>query len=62
MSSSSGEWSRPPSPTTNRLHLERNILSGNPVDEETDAEMSGDITRTESGTRSSLSRETRSQR
>jgi hypothetical protein len=26
-SSSSGEWNRPPSPTTNRLHLERNLLS-----------------------------------
>jgi hypothetical protein len=62
MSSSSGEWSRLPSPTTNRLHPERNLLSRNLADEGTDAEMSEDITRPESGTRSSLSRETRSQR
>jgi hypothetical protein len=62
MSSSSREWSRPPSPTTNRLHPERNLLSRNPADEGTDAEISGDITRPESGTRSSLYRETRSQR
>jgi hypothetical protein len=61
-SSSSGEWSRPPSPTTSRLHPERNLLSGNPADEGTDAEISGDITRPESGTRCSLYRETRSQR
>jgi hypothetical protein len=61
-SSSSGEWSRPPSPTTSRLHLERNLLSGNPADEGTDAKISGDITRPESGTQSSLYRETRSQR
>jgi hypothetical protein len=47
---------------TNRPHPERNLLSGNLADEGTDAEISGDITRPESGTRSSLSHETRSQR
>jgi hypothetical protein len=61
-SSSSGEWSRPPSPTTSRLYPERNLLSGNPVDEGTDAEISGDITRPESGTRRSPCPETRPQR
>jgi hypothetical protein len=59
-SSSSGEWSRLPSPTTSRLHPERNLLSGNPADEGTDVEISDDITRPESGTRSSLYREMRS--
>jgi hypothetical protein len=44
------------------MHPERNLLSGNPADEGTDAEISGDITRLERGTRSSLYRETRSQR
>jgi hypothetical protein len=52
----------PPSPTTSRLHPERNLLNGNPADGGTDAEISGDITRPESGTRSSLYRETRSQK
>jgi hypothetical protein len=61
-SSSSGEWSRPPSPTTSRLYPERNLLSGNPADEGTDAEISGDIMRPESGTRCSLCHETRPQR
>jgi hypothetical protein len=37
-------------------------LSGNPADGGTDAEISGDITRPESGTRSSPYLETRSQR
>jgi hypothetical protein len=45
-----------------RLHPERNLLNGNPADEGTDAEISGDITRPESGTRRSLYRETRCQR
>jgi hypothetical protein len=45
-----------------RPRPEKNLLSGNPADGGTDAEMSGDITRPESGTQSSLSRETRSQR
>jgi hypothetical protein len=61
-SSSSGEWSRPPSPTTSRLYPERNFLSGSPADEGTDAEISGDITRPESGTRRSWCCETRPQR
>jgi hypothetical protein len=51
-----------PSPTTSRPRPEKNLLSGNPADGGTDAEISGDTTRPESGTRSSLSRETRSQR
>jgi hypothetical protein len=59
---SSGEWSRPPSPTTSRPRPEKNHLSGNPVDGGTGAEISSDITRPESGIQSSLSRETRSQR
>jgi hypothetical protein len=52
----------PPSPTTSQLYPKRNLLSGNPADERTDAEISGDITRPESGTRRSLCRETRPQR
>jgi hypothetical protein len=47
---------------TSRLHPERNLLSGNPADEGTDVEISGDITRPESGTRRNLYHETRSQR
>jgi hypothetical protein len=62
MSSSSGEWNRPPSPTTSRLRLERNLLSGNPADEGTHAEIFGDITKPESGTRHNLYHETRSRR
>jgi hypothetical protein len=46
----------------NRLRLERNLLSGNPANEGTDAEISGGITRPESGTRRNLYRETRSRR
>jgi hypothetical protein len=57
-----GRVESPPSPTTNQLRLERNLLSGNPTDEGTDAEIFGDITRPESGTRRNLYRETRSQR
>jgi hypothetical protein len=45
-----------------RLHPERNLLSGNLADEGTNAEISSDITRPESGTRRNLYRETRSQR
>jgi hypothetical protein len=62
MSSSSEEWNRPPSPTTNRLLLKRNLLSGNPADEGTDAEISDGITKLESGTRHNPYRETRSRR
>jgi hypothetical protein len=61
-SSSSREWSRPLSPTTSQPCPEKNLLSGNPADGGTDAEISGDITRPESGIQSNLSRETRSQR
>jgi hypothetical protein len=61
-SSSSGDWNRPPSPTTNRLRLERNLLSGNPADEGADAEISDGITKPESGTRHNPYRETRSRR
>jgi hypothetical protein len=59
---SSGEWSRLPSPTTSQPRLGKNHLSGSPVDEETGAETSSDITKPENGIRSSLSRETRSRR
>jgi hypothetical protein len=47
---------------TNRLRLERNLLSGNPADEGTDAEISNGITKPESGTRHNPYRETRSRR
>jgi hypothetical protein len=57
-----GRVESPPSSTTSRLHPGRNLLSGNPVDEGTDAEISGDITRPESGTRRNPYRETRSRR
>jgi hypothetical protein len=57
-----GRVESPPSPTTSRPCPEKNPLSGNPADGGTDAEISGDITRPESGTQSNLSRETRSQR
>jgi hypothetical protein len=46
----------------NRQHPERNLLSENLADEGTDVEISGDITRLESGTRCNLYRETRSRR
>jgi hypothetical protein len=57
-----GRVESPPSPTTSRPRPEKNHLSGNPADGGTGAEISGDITRPESGTQNSLSRETRSQR
>jgi hypothetical protein len=57
-----GRVESPPSPTTNRPHPERNLLSWNPADEGTNAEISGDITRPESGTQRNLYRETRSRR
>jgi hypothetical protein len=57
-----GRVESPPVPTTSRPCLEKNHLSGNPVDKGTGAEISGDITRLESRIQSSLSRETRSQR
>jgi hypothetical protein len=46
----------------NQLRPGKNLLSGNPTDEGTDAEIFGDITRPESGTRRSPYRETRSRR
>ena len=46
----------------NQLRSGKNLLSGNPVDEGTDAEIFSDITRPESGTRRSPYHETRSQR
>jgi hypothetical protein len=61
-SSSSGEWSRPPSPTMSRPRPEKNHLSGNPADRETGAETFGDTTRLENGIRNNLSRGTRSRR
>jgi hypothetical protein len=57
-----GEWSRPPSPTMNQLRPGKNLLSGNPADEGTDAEIIGDITRPKSGTRRSPNHETWSRR
>jgi hypothetical protein len=61
-SSSSGEWSRLPSPTTSRPHPEKNHLNENPADGETGARTFDDITRAENGTRSNLSHGTRSRR
>jgi len=46
----------------NRPRLEKNHLSENPADEGIDAGTFDDITQLENGIRSSLSRETRSQR
>ena len=59
-SSSSGEWSHPPSLMTNRPRLEKNHLNENPADGGTDAGTFDDITQPENGIQSSLSRETRS--
>jgi hypothetical protein len=52
----------PPSSTMNQLRPGKNLLSGNPTDEGTDAEIFGDITRPESGTRRSPYHEMRSWR
>jgi hypothetical protein len=46
----------------NQLRPGKNLLSGNLADEGTDAEIFGDITRPESGTRRSPYHETRSRR
>jgi hypothetical protein len=62
MSSSSGEWSHLPSPTTSRPRLEKNHLSENPADGEIGAEIFGDTTRPENGIRSNLFHGTRSRR
>jgi hypothetical protein len=57
-----GRVESPPSPTTSRLRPERNLLSGNPTDGGTDAEISDDITRPGSGTQRNPYCETRSRR
>jgi hypothetical protein len=57
-----GRVESPPSPTTNQLRPRKNLLSGNPADEETNAETFDDITRSGSGTRCSPYRETMSRR
>ena len=57
-----GEWNHPPSPTMNQPRRGRNLFSGNLADEETDAKISGDIMKPESGTRHSLCHEMRSRR
>jgi hypothetical protein len=46
-----GRVKLPPSLTTNQPRPGRNLLNGNPADEGTDAEIFGDITRPERGTR-----------
>jgi hypothetical protein len=46
----------------NQLRQGKNLLSGNPANEGTNAEIFGDITRPESGTRCSPYHETRSRR
>jgi hypothetical protein len=46
----------------NQPRREKNLFSGNPADEGTDAEISGDIIKPESGTRRSLYHEMRSRR
>ena len=57
-----GRVESPLSPTMNRPRLEKNRLSENPADEGIGAGTFDDITQLENGIRSSLSRETRSQR
>jgi hypothetical protein len=57
-----GRVESPPSPTMNQLRPGKNLLSGNPADEGTDAEIFGDITRPESKTRCSPYHKTGSQR
>jgi hypothetical protein len=61
-SSSSGEWSHPPSPTTSRPHPEKNRLNENPADGGTGAGTFDDITRPKNRIQNNLSRETRSRR
>jgi hypothetical protein len=55
-----GRVESPPSPTTNPLRPGKNLLSGNPTEEETDAETFDGITRPGSGTRHSPYRKMRS--
>ena len=62
-SSSSGEeQNRILSSTMNQLHQEKNLFIGNLAGGGTDAEIFGDITRPENGTRHSPYHETRSQK
>jgi hypothetical protein len=62
-SSSSGEeWNRILSPTMNRLHREKNLISGNLAGGGTDAETFSNITKPENGIRRSPCHETRSQK
>jgi hypothetical protein len=46
----------------NRLHREKNLISGNLASGGTDAEIFGDITKPENGIRRSLCHNTRSQK
>jgi hypothetical protein len=57
-----GRTESPPSPTKSRPYLERNLLSGSPADEGTDARISDDITRPENWIQRNLYHETRSRR
>jgi hypothetical protein len=62
-SSSSGEeWNQILSPTMNQLHQERSLSIRSLADGGTDAEILGDITKPENGTRRNPYRETRSQK
>ena len=61
-SSSEEEWNQLPSPTMNQPRQEKNLFSGNLADEGTDAKISGDIMKLESGTWRSLCHEMRSRR
>jgi hypothetical protein len=62
-SSSSGEeWNRILSPTMNRLHREKNLISGNLPGGGTDAKIFSDITKPENRIRRSPCHETRSQK
>jgi hypothetical protein len=56
------EWNQPPSPTMNQPRRKKNLFSRNLADEGTDAEIFGDIMKSESGTRRSLYHEMRSRR
>jgi hypothetical protein len=63
MSSLSGEeWNLPSSPMLNHPRREKNLFSGNLVDEGTDAEIFGDIMRLESRTQRNMCHEMRSWR
>jgi hypothetical protein len=61
-SSSGEEWNRVLSLTMNRLHREKNLISGNLTGRGTDVEIFSDITKPENGIRRSPCHETRSQK